>query len=200
MDDNIISDWSEVCRLAGLPALNRLSLSGNPLNSICYPAHNIPTTALLDQQPPVGDRNNAAIKPEQQQQQQQPPFAVLEALLLGGCQLSSWSDVDALNQFPALGECRLTGNPLFAVEGSAAGAGRRFEVRLLIRGAVCDLVAHPNPSLGLRAGYAEGLLCACHCFAPHRQATQAMHDHFASVELQAVSVGVVQSVLPCCMP
>ena len=37
LEDNSIISWVEVLRLAGLPALKRLHLSGNPISSIQYP-------------------------------------------------------------------------------------------------------------------------------------------------------------------
>jgi Leucine-rich repeat (LRR) protein len=123
LEDNAISDWCEVLRLAGLSQLRRLHLSGNPISSIAYPGHSIGLTALLSEQPP------AAAAPDKLQQQQQQPFGQLEALLLGNCHISSWADVDALNRLPRLAELRLSGNPLFAAEGGSAGGGRRYEVR-----------------------------------------------------------------------
>lgn len=153
LEDNSISSWCEVLRLAGLPQLRRLHLSGNPIPAITYPQQPISLAALWAAEPPVAAAacvqqqqhadaaSSSSAAPaantggsdagsHQQQQQQVPCFARLEALLLGNCQLSSWGDVDCLNHFPALRELRLSGNPLFASEGAAAGAGRRFEVGL----------------------------------------------------------------------
>ncbi|WIA09989.1 hypothetical protein OEZ85_010201 [Tetradesmus obliquus] len=126
LEDNAIADWAEVLRLAGLPQLRRLHLSGNPIASIAYPAHSIGLDALASQQPPAA----AALDKQQQQgqQQQQQPYGQLEALLLGNCRISSWADVDALNLLPRLAELRLSGNPLFDAEAGAAGGGRRYEV------------------------------------------------------------------------
>jgi len=197
LEDNSISDWGEVLRLAGLPQLKRLQLSNNPISSITYPPqHHVPLVALWaagapacpfvdpftpqeqQQQPLQQQQQQHQMQHQQQPQQQQegpsppgchlagklgarseeetaghteqgqqqnqqqsdqqqlsqqqsnqsPPFVHLEALLLGSCRLSSWKDVDQLNLFPQLRELRLTGNPLFAAGGAAAGAGRRFEV------------------------------------------------------------------------
>lgn len=145
LEDNAISSWQEVLRLAGLPNLQRLVLSGNPISSITYPANAIRTAALFSTSPPdpagpSGQPQPQATAPtpaggtascQQQQQAQleeQRPFARLQGLLLADCRLSSWSDVDQLDRFPALRELRLSGNPLFSAEGCGAGGGRRFEV------------------------------------------------------------------------
>ena len=63
LEDNAISSWSEVLRLAGLPQLTRLQLSGNPISSIACPQHPISPAALWAADPP-------ATAPSQQQQQQ----------------------------------------------------------------------------------------------------------------------------------
>jgi Leucine-rich repeat (LRR) protein len=146
LEDNAISSWQEVLRLAGLPNLQRLALSGNPISSIAYPAAAISTAALFSTSPPdpagpsgqqqqqatasppAGGTADCQQQPQEQQQQQQAPFARLQALLLGDCRISSWADVDQLDRFPALRELRLSGNPLFSAEGCGAGGGRRFEV------------------------------------------------------------------------
>jgi Leucine-rich repeat (LRR) protein len=145
LEDNAISSWQEVLRLAGLPHLQRLALSGNPISSMTYPACSISITALSSSSPPDAA---ATTQPGQEQQQAdtpgaspaclapslcqqeelQPAFDSLQALMLGDCQISSWADVDQLNKFPSLRELRLSGNPLFSAEGCGAGAGRRFEV------------------------------------------------------------------------
>ena len=36
LENNMISDWQEVCRLQSLPALERLLLSGNKISSLAY--------------------------------------------------------------------------------------------------------------------------------------------------------------------
>jgi Leucine-rich repeat (LRR) protein len=144
LEDNAISSWQEVLRLAGLPRLQRLALSGNPIRSITYPASSISLAALYSSSPPDTESTPQPAQQQQadgpgalpacptplqcQQEQPQPAFASLQALLLGDCQISSWADVHQLNKFPSLRELRLSGNPLFSAEGCGAGAGRRFEV------------------------------------------------------------------------
>lgn len=149
LEDNAISSWQEVLRLSGLPNLQRLALSGNPISSITYPAAAISTAALFSTNPPdpagpggqpqqhqqatllTPAGGTATCQQQQQQQaqlQEQLPFARLQALLLADCRLSSWADVDQLDRFPTLRELRLSGNPLFSAEGCGAGGGRRFEV------------------------------------------------------------------------
>jgi hypothetical protein len=179
LEDNAISDWPEVLRLAGLPQLRRLHLSGNPISNIAYPAHNIPLSALLAQQPPAAA---SADQPQQQQQpaehlqqQQQAPFAVLEALLLGNCQISSWADVDALNQLPRLAELRLSGNPLFAAEAGAAGGGRRYEVTTCS----CSTTSHQQcGAVHTMHGMLPSTLGSCFLFVhlvAHTQFTVLLH-------------------------
>jgi hypothetical protein len=157
LEDNAISDWAEVLRLAGLPQLRRLHLSGNPISSIAYPAHSILLSALLTQQLPTAayldQQQQQPAEQQQRQQEQQQPFALLQALLLGNCQISSWADVDALNRLPRLAELRLSGNPLFAAEAGASGGGRRYEVR------TCSCSATPQQQ-------GRGIIWSACCIAP----------------------------------
>lgn len=98
LEDNHISDWAQVERLAFLPALERLLMGGNKLPRVAYPFHLIPEGAATR------------------------PFACLNALLLANNAVDGWDSVDALNDFPQLAEVRLTGNPV------TASAATRHEI------------------------------------------------------------------------
>lgn len=157
LEDNAISSWQEVLRLAGLPNLQRLSLSGNPVSSITYPAGTISPAALFSsnhlqdgidmQQWPAAAAAAAeaasggcvAQIAEQHEQVlqsvQQRPFCKLQALLLGDCRIGSWADIDQLNRFPALCDLRLSGNPLFSTEGSSGEAGQATSASVFVSGA-----------------------------------------------------------------
>jgi len=89
LEDNAIGDWSEVERLGSLPSLERLHLGGNRLDRVAYPSRN-------------GDGASPV------------PFVKLEGLFLANNAVDGWDSVDALNDFPALAEVRLTGNPVTA--------------------------------------------------------------------------------------
>ncbi|KAJ9518795.1 hypothetical protein QJQ45_026091, partial [Haematococcus lacustris] len=102
LEDNALKDWQEVARLQQLPSLTTLILSHNPLTSVSYPGG-----------VQAGTGHSA-----------RPPFAALQRLIMAGCALASWADVDALDRFPALHEARLTGNACLA----ASKSGGRFEI------------------------------------------------------------------------
>jgi len=155
LEDNTINSWQEVLRLAGLPSLQRLALSGNHITSITLPGGDVSPAALFSSSPP--DTTPVSEQHQQQelqhaapltachcvhvdhgQQAGQPPFAHLKALLLGDCSINSWADVDQLNKLPALCELRLSGNPLCSAEGGGPGAGRRFEVRTACTASDCS--------------------------------------------------------------
>ncbi|KAL6745531.1 hypothetical protein V8C86DRAFT_2975374 [Haematococcus lacustris] len=102
LEDNALKDWQEVARLQQLPSLTTLILTHNPLTSVSYPDC-----------VQAGAGHCA-----------RPPFAALQRLIMAGCALASWADVDALDRFPALHEARLTGNPCLA----ASKSGGRFEI------------------------------------------------------------------------
>lgn len=122
LEDNEISDWSSLLVLAWLPQLSKLHLSNNPVPNIHYPTTHL--TASTSPAPPpaaattatAGSAAAAAVGAEAASSsaaagevQGSVLFAALRSLLLGGCQLSSWADVDQLGRFPALKELRLTG-------------------------------------------------------------------------------------------
>lgn len=92
LEDNALEEWGEVERLAFLPRLERLHLGGNRLTRVAYPVHL--ATAAEGGAP-------ARI-----------PFATLTGLLLADNAVHEWESVDVLNDFPALAEVRLTGNPV----------------------------------------------------------------------------------------
>lgn len=114
-----LSSWGEVARLAWLPSLRRLALSGNPIASLTYPRSAAPPgpTALFELNPPdltpAPSSSSDGSGGQEQQQGQCPAFAHLQALLLADCGISSWRDVDELGLFPALRELRVSDNPLF---------------------------------------------------------------------------------------
>jgi hypothetical protein len=154
LEDNAISSWQEILRLAGLPNLQRLSLSGNPISSITYPAGTISPVALFSSnhlQDGIDTQQGAAAAAEaaaggcvaqiaeqheqELQNTQQQPFCKLQALLLGDCRIGSWADIDQLNRFPALCELRLSGNPLFSTEGSSGETGRATSASVFVSGA-----------------------------------------------------------------
>jgi hypothetical protein len=137
LEDNELASWWEVLRLAWLPRLRRLHLSGNPIAHVWYPAAAAGgvggggSGAGAEAAAAAAGAEAAQQQPEQQAACAAAPppqagaaFPALEALLLGGCRIGSWADVDQLDCFPALRELRLSGNPLVA----GAKSGGRFEV------------------------------------------------------------------------
>jgi hypothetical protein len=94
LENNALEDWEHVERLAFLPKLERLHLGGNKLTRVAYPAHLITDAAEGDAAPPAV------------------PFALLKGLFFADNAVHEWESVDALNDFPAMAEVRLTGNPV----------------------------------------------------------------------------------------
>lgn len=115
LEDNALTDWSEVLKLAYLPHLTKLHLSGNAVDNITYPE--TPTTTQAGGPPPLetAPPPTSAVAVA---------FPSLESLFLGGCAVSSWASINHLNCFPKLAELRLSGNPVIAQSKS----GGRFEV------------------------------------------------------------------------
>lgn len=124
LEDNEISDWSSLLVLAWLPQLSKLHLSNNPVPNIHYPTTHLTASTSPPPPPPAATTATAesaaaaaaALGAEAESSsaaagegQGSVLFAALRSLLLGGCQLSSWADVDQLGRFPALKELRLTG-------------------------------------------------------------------------------------------
>jgi hypothetical protein len=159
LEDNGLSNWREVCRLAALPCLTRLHLSGNPLPEVVYPslaltppgdvanASTTSTSSSSEHGPSTGPSSSS----EQAVQAPGAAFPCLQALLLGSTQVTSWSSVDALDAFPALQELRLSGTPLMAAAGPHAG--RRYEVCVC----VCVCV---GGWVGVGGGVGQGCLHA----------------------------------------
>ncbi|EEH60216.1 uncharacterized protein MICPUCDRAFT_12662 [Micromonas pusilla CCMP1545] len=86
-ENNALTDWSEIEKLALLPGLERLHLGGNEITRIAYP----------DRDATAGD----AV-----------PFESLFGLFIADNKIGDWDSVDALNDFPSLSEVRLSGNPV----------------------------------------------------------------------------------------
>lgn len=88
LDDNAIASWQEVWRLSRLPSLEALQLSGNKIAAIEYSAwaSEAPTDIV--------------------------PFASLKSVTLSRNSVASWSEIDKLNQFPAVTGLRFQRNPL----------------------------------------------------------------------------------------
>ncbi|KAI8467428.1 MAG: hypothetical protein J3K34DRAFT_523747 [Monoraphidium minutum] len=133
LEDNAISSWWEVLRLAWLPRLRRLHLSGNPISELRYPAAAPPAAApAAGAQPSAGAAAAPAAAGGGPGAAGPAAFAALEALLLGGCRVGSWRDVDELDGLPRLRELRLSGNPLV----DDAKGGGRFEIVARVGGLV----------------------------------------------------------------
>ncbi|CAK9214483.1 unnamed protein product [Sphagnum troendelagicum] len=94
LEDNLFDNWNEIVKLSQLQSLQQLYLSGNCLQQLWYP----------DSSSSTADHHHKDTEFK--------PFAALRCLLLAGNKISEWSSVDALDQFPALEEVRLSQNPL----------------------------------------------------------------------------------------
>lgn len=145
LDDNQLGSWGEVMRLAHLPALRKLSLSGNPIPSISLHAAPRPGPAAGGHGAARGAQGAVGVGAAQGGEAHAEAgstasagaagdpaaafcFGHLQALYLANCRLAVWSDVDALDAgLPGLKELRLSGNPLLAT----AKGGGRYEVGLL---------------------------------------------------------------------
>lgn len=86
LEDNCISEWSEVLKLSQLPCLEHLYLNKNKLSRI-----------FNDNESPkkISD-----------------PFPSLRCLLLGANNIGDLASIDALNVFPKLVDIRLSDNPI----------------------------------------------------------------------------------------
>lgn len=131
LEDNGLSSWQEVVRLAHLPALAKLHLSNNPIPDITYPGTRkqlpqLPTPAAQGGSTTEASSAPAAAPADADGASAEGPvaFGKLQAIFLGGCLIESWSTVDELHHYPSLKELRLTGNPVLKLSKS----GGRFEV------------------------------------------------------------------------
>ena len=148
LEKNDLEEWGEVERLAHFPALERLHLGGNKLRRVAYPA-----------------RKGAPDGPV--------PFETLSGLFLANNAIDEWESVDALNDFPAVSEVRLTGNPVTAsaatrheivarvgrlsqLNGSLIADQERKDAEIRYLRRVLGLVKTAEGASGEGAGAAEG--------------------------------------------
>ncbi|XP_057542644.1 tubulin-folding cofactor E isoform X2 [Amaranthus tricolor] len=89
LDENCISDWSEVLKLSTLTSLEQLHLSKNNISQVFYP---------------LTESNNEASS--------NGAFQNLHCLLLGANNIVDLASVDSLNSFPRLTDVRLSENPI----------------------------------------------------------------------------------------
>jgi len=89
LDDNCISDWSEVLKLSQLPCLEQLYLNKNKLSRIFQ-----------------------SVNGTESSEKGSDPFPSLSCLLLGANNIGDLASVDALNGFPQLVDIRLSENPI----------------------------------------------------------------------------------------
>ncbi|KAG2253913.1 hypothetical protein Bca52824_084049 [Brassica carinata] len=89
LEDNCISEWSEVLKLSQLPCLEHLYLNKNKLSRI---THSV----------------NDNVSPNKSSE----PFPSLRCLLLGANNIGDLASIDALNVFPMLVDIRLSDNPI----------------------------------------------------------------------------------------
>ncbi|XP_010427979.1 PREDICTED: tubulin-folding cofactor E-like [Camelina sativa] len=89
LDDNCISDWSEVLKLAQLPCLEQLYLNKNKLSRIFH-----------------------SVNSNESPKKSSDPFPSLRCLLLGANNIDDLASIDALNVFPKLVDIRLSDNPI----------------------------------------------------------------------------------------
>ena len=113
LDSNQISDWSEICRLAHLPSLTKLTMSGNQLQAIS-----------IDRPAPMEEGGPP------------PAFARLQSLYItrnalgqskeGATPGDGWTAIAALDNLPALRELRSIGNPLFGMPSCEPALAREW--------------------------------------------------------------------------
>ncbi|CAH8359323.1 unnamed protein product [Eruca vesicaria subsp. sativa] len=89
LEDNCISEWSEVLKLSKLPCLEHLYLNKNKLSRIFHSVNGNESST------------NSSV-----------PFPSLRCLLLGANNIGDLASIDALNVFPKLVDIRLSDNPI----------------------------------------------------------------------------------------
>ncbi|KAF8115412.1 hypothetical protein N665_0027s0028 [Sinapis alba] len=89
LEDNCISEWSEVLKLSQLPCLEHLYLNKNKLSRIFH-----------------------SVNGNESPKKSSDPFPSLRCLLLGANNIGDLASVDALNVFPKLVDIRLSDNPV----------------------------------------------------------------------------------------
>lgn len=93
LEDNYISDWSEILKLSQLKSLEQLHLNKNNIEQIWYPA--------ADELPYSSELPDKSYN----------PFQNLRCLLIGGNKIEDVASIDALNSYPALVDVRCSDNP-----------------------------------------------------------------------------------------
>ncbi|GAB4839529.1 hypothetical protein Ancab_029055 [Ancistrocladus abbreviatus] len=89
LEENCLSEWTEILKLSELSSLEQLHLNRNNLRRVFYP---------------VNDLTNGALEHK--------PFESLQCLLLGANGIEDVESVDSLNSFPRLTDIRLSENPI----------------------------------------------------------------------------------------
>lgn len=87
LDENKLSDWGEVQKLAYLPKVEQLLLNGNQLPTIAYDTTNIGSSEKV-------------------------PFGSLQSLSLNDNKIGHFDHIEQLNLFPKLTQIRLQNTPL----------------------------------------------------------------------------------------
>ena len=99
LSHNLLSDWSELCRLSELPRLQQLQLSHNAISSVAYPPRSPSATT---------------------------PFASLSSLSLSDNALQSLSVLSSLSLFPALTSLSIQRNAALDAAVSHSASTLRF--------------------------------------------------------------------------
>ena len=146
LEDNALTSWSEVQRLAALPSLARLHLSNNPLADVRYAL-----TPFRQSSPDASKPEDAAHSGSSSSSSLLVPFAQLQCLLLGQCGLADWGQVNELGLFPSLKDLRITGEAIRARVISSETKRRGRNVRLKTKSGCRPFltVTPPNPECHL---------------------------------------------------
>lgn len=129
-------DWPSVlAALGGLPALQQLNLSFNPIDRVTPLA--LPTVGPAAQLLPG----------------RSPVFEALCELSLVGTQVAEWASIEALATLPALQHLRLHSTPLDSAAmpgGSAASDGSALTVRACVIARLASLVAYNGAAVSAK--------------------------------------------------